>query len=281
MKRSKQTRRRSLMIETSDHRASRTRRIRRRLPAIPWAKYLSTGKNSTWLILICIAMGVFIALAFLSPLFRVRNFRVTQKSPFIEVSLIEETLKEEIRGKNMLFLHKGDIRAILRKKMPELRDIEITEDWPRSLELVVDSARPKYNIFNTETANISVITEDGIVLAQQSIEGLPAIKIFQHPDIVLKRQQILSPSQLIKIHEAEGIMDSELMLPITAVEVYLAANELHFVSRGGMKIWLDLSRSIQTQLDKLISAEGKLKLYKEQFDHIDLRIPQQIFWQEL
>ena len=27
--------------------------------------------------------------------------------------------------------------------------------------------------------------------------------------------------------------------------------------------------------------EQKIKLYKETFDHIDLRIPQQIFWQEL
>ena len=162
--------------------------------------------------------------------------------------------------------------------MPELRDIEIKEDWPRSLELTLDASLPKYNIFNTETTNFAVISEDGVVLAEESLDGLPVIKIFQHTDMVKKRQQILSPSQLIKIHEAEGIMDADLMLPVTAVEVYLAANELHFISRGGMEIWLDLSRSIQTQLEKLISAEGKIKLYKESFDHIDLRIPQQIFW---
>ena len=278
MKRSRQARRRSLMIETSSHRTSSVRRIRRKLPGFAWVKKLNLGKFSNLGVVACVAMALFILVAVLSPLFRVQKFQVIQRSPFVDTSLAETILQEQFRGKNMIFLQKGDIRASLIKEMPELRDIEIKEDWPRSLELTLDASLPKYNIFNTETTNFAVISEDGVVLAEESLDGLPVIKIFQHTDMVKKRQQILSPSQLIKIHEAEGIMDADLMLPVTAVEVYLAANELHFISRGGMEIWLDLSRSIQTQLEKLISAEGKIKLYKESFDHIDLRIPQQIFW---
>lgn len=277
MKRSQRARRRSLMIETSTHRVSRTRQIRRKLPGFAWTKNLQLEKFSTWGIITCVVMALFISIAVLSPAFRVQRFHVIQKSPFVEITKAEEIL-EEFKGNNMLFLHKSDIRAALRKEMPELRDVEIEENWPRSLEITIDAAKPKYNIFNTETTNFSTIAEDGIVLAEQSIDGLPVIKIFQHEDVVKKRQQIISPSQLVKINEAEGIMDAELMLPVTAVEVYLAANELHFVSRGGMSIWFDLSRSVSTQLDKLSSAEGRIKLYKENFDHIDLRIPQQIFW---
>ncbi len=281
MKRSQQARRRSLMIETSNRRTSSVRRLRRKLPALAWLKSLNLGRFSTLGIIACGAMALFIAIAFLSPMFRVQKFQVIQASPFVEIAAVEEILQEQTKGKNMLFLNKGDIRAALRKEMPELRDIDIKENWPRSLELTVDAAKPKYNIFNTESTNFTVISEDGIVLAEQLMEGFPVIKVNQHEDIIKKRQQILSPSQLVKINEAEGIVDADLMLPITAIEVYLAANELHFTSRDGMKIWLDLSRSIETQLNKLASAEGKIKLYTERFDHIDLRIPQQIFWQEL
>lgn len=280
MRRSQRARRRSLMIETSNYRTSRTRRLRRKLPGFSWLGKLQLGKVSTWGIIACSVMAAFILVAVFSPVFRVQKFHVIQKSPFVEIAKAEEVL-EEFKGENMIFLHKGDVRAALRKEMPELREIEIKEQWPRKLELTLDTAKPKYNIFNTETTNFSVITEDGVVLAEKSLDGLPVLKIFQYDKQVKKRQQILTPSQLIKIHEAEGIIDADLMLPVTAVEVYLAANELHFVSRGGMKIWLDLSRSIKTQLDKLVSAEGKINLYKENFDHIDLRIPQQIFWEEV
>ncbi len=277
MKRSQRARRRSLMIETKHHRVSRTRRIRRKMPGFSWVRNLHLNQASTWGIVACALMVIFIAVAIFSPMFRVREFFIMPQSPFVEVPKVEEIL-QEVKGQNLLFLNKKDLRAVLSKEMPELRDIKITEKWPRALELRLDSSRAKYNVFNTETTNFSVISEKGVVLAEESLEGLPVIKIFQHKDFIKKRHQILSPEQLEKIYKAETIMDSDLMLPVTAVEVYLAANELHFISRGGMSIWLDLSRPVKKQLDKLVSAESKINLYKEKFEHIDLRIPQQVFW---
>jgi hypothetical protein len=280
MRRSSHARRRSLMIKTTSHRRqSSVRRLRRRLPLPTWFKNIPFSKFSTWGILICVGMALFVGITTLSPLFRVTTFQVERTSPFAESSLVEDIL-QEFHGKNLLFLNKGDIIAALETKMPELREIEIEEDWPRTLNVRVGTSNPVYNIFNIETANFSVIADDGIVLSLQSIEGLPTIKIKQRTELVKLRESLLSPEQLQKIRDAEVALDTDLQLPIKSVEILFAANELHLISRNEMAIWLDLSRPIDEQLQKLKSAGQKIQLHRDIFDHIDLRIPQQIFWEE-
>jgi hypothetical protein len=245
-----------------------------------WFKNIPFQNVSTWVVVLCAGMAFFVGIALLSPLFRLNTIIVERTSPFADPILVEETL-QDFRGKNMLFLRHSDIVAALMEVMPELRDIELTEDWPRSLLVRVGAANPMYNVFNVETANFSVISEDGIVLADQSIEGLPVIKILQREEPILIRERVLTQKQLQQIYTAEGILDADLRLPLEAVEVLSSANELHLISRGEMAIWLDLSYSVEDQLEKLKTAEKKIQLYRDAFDHIDLRIPQQIFWEAL
>lgn len=281
MRRTSHARRRALMIETSDmRRQSSVRRLRRKMPLPSWFKNIPFRNVSTWVIAVCVGMFFFVGVALLSPLFRLDIISVERTSPFADPLLVEETL-QEFRGTNMLFLRKSDIVASLTAVMPEVRDIELIEDWPRSLLVRVGAAKPMYNVFNVETANFSVISEDGFVLSDQSIEGLPVIKIRQREETILIRERVLTQKQLQQIYTAEGILDAELRLPINSVEVLLAANELHLISRGDMAIWIDLSYSVEEQLEKLQTAEEKIQLYSDAFDHIDLRIPQQIFWEAL
>ena len=279
MRRNSRARRRALMIETSDmRRQSSMRRLRRKLPMPFWFKNIPFQNVSTWVVALCVGMAFFVGVAVLSPLFRLNSIVVERTSPFADPILVEEAL-QEFRGKNMLFLRHSDIVVTLAEAMPELKDIEIVEDWPRSLLVRVGAAKPMYNVFNVETANFSVISADGIVLSNQSIEGLPVIKILQREEPILLRERVLSSKQLQQIYTAEGILDADLRLPLEAVEVLSSANELHLISRGEMAIWIDLSYSVEEQLSKLKTAEEKIKLYRDTFDHIDLRIPQQIFWE--
>ena len=282
MRRTSRARRRSLMIETTAHRRqSSVRRFRRKLPLPTWFKNIPFSKFSTWGILACVGMALFVGIATLSPVFRVKTFVVERTSPFVDVLLVEEVL-DTFRGENLLFINDSDVRATLTDMMPELQEIEITEDWPRTLLIRVGTAKPIYNIFNVESANFSVIAEDGIVISSQAIEGLPTIKIRQRTEPVQLREALFTPEQLKKINEAEEILEVDLQLPLQAVEVLFAANELHLISQNDMAIWLDLSPagSIKEQLYKLKSADEKIQLHRDSFDHIDLRIPQQIFWQE-
>lgn len=281
MRRTSRARRRALMIETSDmRRQSSVRRLRRKLPMPLWFKNIPFQHISTWMVVVCAGMAFFVGVALLSPLFRINIISVERTSPFADPILVEEVL-QKFKGKNMLFLRHSDIIVTLAEVMPEIRDVTVKEDWPRSLLIQVGAATPLYNVFNTETANFSVIAEDGIVLADRSIEGLPVIKILQREEPIMLRERVLTQKQLQQIYTAEGILDADLRLPLEAVEVLLAANELHLISRGEMAIWLDLSYSVEEQLGKLKTAEEQIKLYRDIFDHIDLRIPQQIFWEAL
>jgi len=281
MRRTSRARRRALMIDTtSGRRQSSVRRLRRQMPLPSWFKNIPFKTFSTWGVIACVGMAFFVGIAVLSPLFKVNIFVVERTSPFVDSVLVEEIL-QTFEGTNLLFLRHSDIIAALTETMPELRDIEVAEDWPRSLMVQVGAAKPIYNVFNTETANFSVISENGIVLQTQSIEGLPVIKIYQRKEPMILRERILTAEQLQQINDAEGILDADLRLPINSVEILLQANELHIVSRDGMVIWIDLSYSIEEQLQKLQAAEKKINLYTDTFEHIDLRIPEQIFWEAL
>ncbi len=281
MRRTSRARRRALMIDTTNgRRQSSVRRLRRKMPLPSWFRNIPFKTFSTWGIIACAGMAFFVGIAVLSPLFKVNTFTVERSSPFVDSVLVEEKL-QTFHGTNLIFLRHSDIIAALTETMPELRDIEITEDWPRSLIIQVGAAKPMYNIFNTETANFSVISENGIVLQTQSIEGLPVIKIHQRQEPMILRERVLTAEQLQQIDEAEGFLDTDLRLPINSVEILLEANELHIVSRDGMVIWIDLSYPIEEQLQKLQAAEKKIKLYTDRFDHIDLRLPDQIFWEAI
>lgn len=280
MRRTSWARRRALMIETTEHRRqSSVRRLRRKFPLPAWFKNIHFTKLSTWGVMAVLAMTLFIGVALLSPLFHVKYFVVERTSPFADPLLVEETL-HDLYGKNLLFINEQDVVAVLKKKMPELRDIETTIDWPRTLLVRVGTAKPVYNIFNIESANFSVIAEDGIVLSQQAIEGLPTIKIRQRVEPVEPRERLFTSEQLQKIREAEGILDADLRLPIKAVEVLFAANELHLISQNDMAIWIDLNASVSEQLQKLKTAAQEIRLYQDAFDHIDLRIQQQLYWEK-
>ncbi len=208
-----------------------------------------------------------------------KTILVERTSPFADPLMVEEVLQEAFGEANLLFLDERDLRAVLQQKMPELEDIKMSINWPRTLEVTVGTARPAYNIFDTASANFSVIAETGVVLAIQAVEGLPTIRVTQKEAPILQRQRLFTEEQLQKIQLAEEVVDAELRLSLKATEVLFAANELHLVMQDDMVLWLDLSRSIEEQLRKLKSAEQKIQLHRDSFDHIDLRIPEQIFWE--
>ena len=222
-------------------------------------------------------MTGFIIFATASPYFDLKKISVVRDSPSLSVEEIERVLNE-FYGQNLLFLQHERVRSILREEFPEFREIDITEKWPSELELRITVSPPFLNLLNTETANFSVISLDGVILAENPDENLPVVKVFQHEKPILPRQKFLEKKILERIGEAEELLKTQLGLQINAVHLLYAANEVHFISRGEMAIWIDLALPIKPQVQKLVFAADKIGLHTRFFDHIDLRIPKQVFW---
>jgi hypothetical protein len=179
----------------------------------------------------------------------------------------------------MFFLQKEEIKSVLREKFPEITNISITEKWPSEIELNIEIASAKYNIFDEESANFAAITDNGILISNTSLEGLTVIKVLQNTKPLALHSKFISPDWLRKIELAENLLINEIKIPIREIKILMKARELHFVTSGDGVIWIDLEQPIEAQIKKLVLAEGKIKLYSKRFTHIDLRIPKQIFWE--
>lgn len=222
-------------------------------------------------------MTLFILFALWSPYFRVRAIVVEPSMNLIPEEVLP--VLEEFRGKNMLFLSETDVRAVLHENFPEFRTIELEEKWPRSLIIRAEVSPPRYNVFHEKTANFWLMTANGVLIDLGTRDGLPTVRLRQYDRPLDLRQRVLSEEQLRQIVLAEDLYLEKIGLDVSAVEWLYAAQELHLVSRGGMTVWIDLQESIVQQIEKLEQAADEIELYTEQFDHIDLRIPQQIFWE--
>ena len=222
-------------------------------------------------------MAIFIIFAVFSPYFNLKKITVVRDSPNLDVEQIDKIL-ENFYGQNLLFLSQPELIKNLQETFPEFREIKIKENWPSEINLEITISPPLFNLLNTETANFSVISEDGVILKEEPAEDLPVIKVFQHENIIQLREKIMTKEDLQKIIKAENFLQQVTKLPLHATHLYWTARELHLISTGEMQIWIDLQQPIEAQLQKLEEAVNEIGLYTNRFEHIDLRIPKQIFW---
>jgi len=222
-------------------------------------------------------MAIFIIFAVFSPYFNLKKITVVRDNPNLDVEQIDKIL-EDFYGQNLLFLSQPELIKNLQETFPEFREIKIKENWPSEINLEITVSPPLFNLLNTETANFSVISEDGVVLKEEPAEDLPVIKVFQHENIIQLREKIMTKEDLQKIIKAENFLQQITKLPLHATHLHWTARELHLISTGEMQIWIDLQQPIEAQLQKLEEAANEIGLYTNRFEHIDLRIPKQIFW---
>ncbi|MCF7917405.1 FtsQ-type POTRA domain-containing protein [Candidatus Gracilibacteria bacterium] len=280
--RKKSRRRREFLLDSNQSVSHQPRKFRNRflnllVRLFLFRKIIKLFRSSVVLGTTFVCMAIFILFALLSPYFNLKKISVVRDNPNINVKQIEEGLKD-FYGKNLLFLSEKNIQDVLWKLFPEFRDIEITEKWPSSIELKITVSPPIFNLLNNQNANFSVLSEDGVVLQEEAIENLPVIKVFQYEKPILIRQKFLSKEEIKNIILAEKLLQEEFALPLNASHLYWAAGELHLISKGDMALWIDLAQPIESQLDKLKFSASEIGLYTQSFDHIDLRIPKQIFW---
>ncbi len=234
-------------------------------------------------VLVGIFFGIiacFIGFSFFSPYFELKKISVLRDNPNIDANLVESSLKDFF-GTNMLILPKNDIKKTLTKKFPEFQNISITEHWPDEIKLKIENSPPLITLLNQETANFSVVSHSGIILKEMPDESLPTVKIFDYLKPIFPHQKFAEPELLKKILEVKNLFESQIELVVNDIHYYPVAKEVHIISKNDMAIWFDLQFSIEQQIRKLKSSTSRIGLYEDRnIDHIDLRIPKQIFWKD-
>ncbi len=275
-------RRREFLLDSNQTHRPKGRKIRNRMMNLVvqflFLRQIARLFRTSFLVSFIFSLiTLFILIALFSPYFDIKKIAFLRDDPRLDIELLEESVAD-FYGKNLLLLSHQKMKNHLYDIFPEFETIDIQEKWPSEVELKVTLSPPFVNILNHELANFWVVTKSGIVLQKEAQEGLPLITVFQHEKPITHRQKFLKTEELEKIFAARDFIHQELDLKISELHLFYVSKEVHLITENNFSIWIDLAQDIEPQVRKLKLAEEKIDFYFSPLEHIDLRIPNQIFW---
>ncbi|PIZ75258.1 hypothetical protein COY05_04495 [Candidatus Peregrinibacteria bacterium CG_4_10_14_0_2_um_filter_38_24] len=230
--------------------------------------------------LLIIALTLFISIfaiyeLFFSGYFLISSVEITNKKIDNEnlTENIKKTLSETI-GKNIIILNLQDLELKIANKFPEIKEINLSKNYPQTVEI----SFAEYPL----TANIS-ITTDAIkktyivnsigyaVKENMQLTTLPLIKM-------TAEAQINTGTPLIEAKKLEYILGTikyyqdKFGMKILETTYKKNSREIRILTERNFEIWLDIEQPFETQLKKLKKSLVKLDIYKESLSYIDLRI---------
>jgi len=230
--------------------------------------------------LACIFMLAFTLFAFFSPYFDLKQVEVKRDNPALDVQAVEN-LMAEFYGQNLLFISQSNIEQRLLETFPEFREVKLSENWPDTLVVEIVLSPPFYQVLNEYDATFSVLSEDGVVLRQEAAEGLPVLKILNYDQTLKSREKFATPQVLKDITALRTMFAEELRIPVEEIRYLPIAYEVHLVSDSGTAFWFDLRADTLQQARKIDLVSDEINLYTQPLEHVDLRIPNQVFWKPL
>lgn len=234
-------------------------------------------KGSTLLVLGCAFMLLFTLFAIFSPYFQLKQVTVERKSPHIDVAAVEN-LMAEFYGQNLLFLSQKRVEQRLLETFPEFREVRLSEAWPDELVLNIELSPPFYQVLNEFDATFAVLSEDGVVLRQESTAGLPRIVVRDYDKNLVPGEAFATAEELKAITFLRQYFAEKLKLVVTDVYYLPVAYEVHLVTAQNTAFWFDLRQGAEEQVRKIDLVSDQINLYSRPPEHVDLRIPNQVFW---
>ncbi len=234
-------------------------------------------KGSTLLTITCSFMLLFTLFALFSPYFQLKKVSVVRDNPHLDVQAVENIMAE-FYGKNLLFLSQSDMSDRLLETFPEFREVNFKEVWPETLQVGVVLSPPYYQVLNEFDATFSVLSEDGVVLRQEATEGLPVLKILKYEKPLEAGEKFAKPEVLSSISDLRVLFSEKLQIPIEEIRYLPVAFEVHIVADNKTAFWFDLREDVLEQARKIDLVSDEINLYTQNLQHVDLRIPNQVFW---
>ncbi len=276
------SRRKSFLIDSNQTRRRKPKKLRNRflnllVRLLFLRQILKLFRGSVLLGMLVSGVILFIGFSVFSPYFDLKKITIVRDNSSIDAEEVEQILGE-FYGKNLLFLSQKDVQQKLVSIFPEFKKIKISERWPSEMSLKIETSPPFLTLLNQETANFFVVSKNGVILMAKPDENLPIVKIIGYEKLILPHQQLTSEIVLKKIMLAKNLFEQNIELPLNDLNFYMDAQELHLISENDVAIWIDLQQPIESQIKKLELSATRIGLYDQPLDHVDLRIPKQIFW---
>jgi cell division septal protein FtsQ len=278
------TRRKAFLIDSNQNKRVATKKTRNRFlnffaQFLHLKKLLRFFRGRFLLAFFVFSMAAFIAFALFSPYFEIKKITIERDSPQLDFVALEQALSV-FYGRNLLFLQPEELEAELLPQFLEFRSVDFVEKWPDQIVVSVQVSPPFFTLFDVETAEFMVVSEDGVILADKPREDLPVLRIEKYNQDLQPGSQFTNRAILKKIAQAQAFIEKEFEIELKSMSYLPLARELHLTSSRGTVFWLDLEQEVVLQLQKINYAWDRLRLESAQPpSHVDLRVPNNILYE--
>lgn len=183
---------------------------------------------------------------------------------------------EPLRNRNLFLFNSTELKNTITKRIDNLSNLKIKRQIPNTLIIKYENFKNVANITNIigqlEVKKSFIINENGLLIAEDKISTtLPTINI-KTPKAYTLGDQILKIEDLKYILEAKKLFEEKFKIKVIETNYLPKAKEIRMLTEKNFYVWIDMTVSQNTQLNKLKNAIPKIDLYNSPLEYIDLRI---------
>ncbi|MFA6457884.1 MAG: FtsQ-type POTRA domain-containing protein [Patescibacteria group bacterium] len=238
---------------------------------------LFTVRQKVYLVLAVAAFGALIGFTQFSGFFNIEKISIARSSLDLPLEQIELSIRDLAFGKNIFSLKQNTLAAAVRAVQPDISRVVIHKKYPREISVEVFKF-PIVAELKTNAESI-FLNENGFrVVGESPDRDTLLLLVGEKVDFSDPTVRVIDPAQLTFIREAVFYFESVTDLKILSTQYFPISREAHLKTERNFDVWLDFASDYKTQIDKLVAAAGTLKLGKQKFVYIDLRVRGKIFY---
>lgn len=257
---------------------------KKRLSILPPARLKSQNESKLKKIfLLIIAIGLIILscyLLFFSNIFQIKKFEVIDDGTIITDNLeLNKLLEENILKKNLFFINEDNLREKIINNFPEIADLQFKKNLPSKITVELKKYPTVANLIDIikspdgiQIQKKYLINSNGIVITEnEENSDLPYLKVTTEEILGLKTQA-LEKDKLDYIIKVINLFEEKFGMNILEAEYLTKEREIHLKTEKLFYVFIDITKDMIAQIEKLKKALPKLDIYKTPLEYIDLRI---------
>lgn len=235
------------------------------------------------LLIVIIATSYFI---FFSNLFQINVIEIKETENSIDVESIKKET-ENLLQKNIFLADTQEWKKKIESAHPEIKSVKIRKILPKKIQLEIELHPIVANLINRFEGfeKKFELSQHGFTMIE-NIENpeLPYIVITSEKSFKIKTQ-VIEKEKLQYALDAIKKFEEQFQMKIIDAQYLRTEREIHLKTEKLFKIWLDMEKDLEKQLNKLKDSLPQFDIYNLPLEYIDLRIEgtgnTKIFYKEL
>jgi len=248
------------------------------------SKLTRTNKGSIkkWLFafFFLVIISTVIYVVFFSNFFTIRSYQLYEDETLITNNLeLNKVLNDKLRNQSLIFLETDSTSKVISENFPEYEKISFDRQFPQKLKITLKKYPSVANL-------IDIVQTQGGPLVQKkyllNANGMATIENEENPElpyismktpaIIPIKSLAIAPEKMQYIIQATDLYEEKFGMKVIEAEYLKTEREVHLRTEKSFNVWIDMTKDLVPQIEKLKKAIPKLDIYNTPLEYIDLRI---------